>query len=158
MANRSARTPEKEREFLDALAAGLSVTKSSKACGIGRRTVYSWRSADEEFSTAWESAYEQGSDALEDEAYHRAVEGIEKPVGWYQGKPGGTVTEYSDTLLIFLLKGRRPEKFAESRRVHMTGQMKHEHSRNYDLSKLSDDDLNTVERILASSVHDKDEK
>ena len=29
MANRSARTPEKEREFLDALAAGLSVTKSS---------------------------------------------------------------------------------------------------------------------------------
>jgi len=126
MANRSARTPEKEREFLDALAAGLSVTKSS--------------------------------DALEDEAYHRAVEGIEKPVGWYQGKPGGTVTEYSDTLLIFLLKGRRPEKFAESRRVHMTGQMKHEHSRNYDLSKLSDDDLNTVERILASSVHDKDEK
>ena len=50
------------------------------------------------------------ADILEDEVDRRAVEGVEKPVGWHKGKPGGYVREYSDTLLIFLLKGDRPEK------------------------------------------------
>ena len=38
---------------------------------------------------------------------------MEKPTGWYKGEAGGYVTEYSDTLLIFLLKALRPEKFRE---------------------------------------------
>ena len=36
-----------------------------------------------------------------------------RPAGWYKGKAGGTVREYSDLLLIFLLKGMRPEKYRE---------------------------------------------
>jgi hypothetical protein len=30
--------------------------------------------------------------------------------------------DYSDTLLIFMLKGRRPEKFRDNARVEMTGE------------------------------------
>jgi hypothetical protein len=52
-------------------------------------------------------------DILEAEAHRRAVEGVEKPVGWYKGRPGGYVREYSDVLLIFLLKGLRPEKYKD---------------------------------------------
>ena len=51
----------------------------------------------------------------------------------YQGSQVGTVRRYSDTLLIFLLKGRRPEKFKD--RVAHGGDAnappikhKHEHS------------------------------
>ena len=51
-------------------------------------------------------------DAFQEEAHRRAVQGIEKPV--YQGgRLVGTVREYSDTLLIFLLKGLRPERYKE---------------------------------------------
>lgn len=49
---------------------------------------------------------------MEDEAFRRAVNGTEKPV--YQGKElVGHVREYSDTLMIFMLKARRPEKFKD---------------------------------------------
>jgi len=50
--------------------------------------------------------------AMEREAYRRAVEGNDKPV--YQGgKKVGTVKEYSDGLLTFLLKARKPEVYAK---------------------------------------------
>ena len=51
------------------------------------------------------------------EARRRAVEGVEEPVGWFQGTPGGTVRKYSDTLLIFLLKGARPHKYRDNIRA-----------------------------------------
>jgi hypothetical protein len=73
------------------------------------------RAADEAFARAWEDALEQGTDSLEDEARRRALQGVEKPV-FREGRQVGTVTEYSDTLLIFLLKARRPEKFRDRAR------------------------------------------
>ncbi len=70
---------------------------------------------------------------------------MEKPVGWYKGKPGGTVREYSDILLIFLLKALRPEKYRE--RVEVRGSLAH-----IDFNRLSDDQLTRIaagEHILA---------
>ena len=57
---------------------------------------------------------------------------VQKPVGWYKGKPGGTVREYSDILLIFLLKALRPEKYRE--RVDVRGVLAH-----LDISRLPDE-------------------
>ncbi len=48
---------------------------------------------------------------LEGEAIRRAFEGALQPTGWYRGQPGGYVREYSDELLILLLKGALPEKY-----------------------------------------------
>lgn len=101
-----------------ALCDGSSVTKACEAAGIPRQNVYEWRNADEDFKIAWEEALEAGADVLEDEAKRRAVDGWEEPVH-YQGKPTGSVRKYSDTLLMFLLKGRRPEKFKD--RLEHTG-------------------------------------
>lgn len=98
--------------FLDALSQTASVTRACEVASLPRRTVYNWRARDPAFAGAWEAALDLGTDALEDEAVRRAMQGTERPV--YQGKTlVGHIRDYSDTLLIFMLKARRPEKYRE---------------------------------------------
>lgn len=52
------------------------------------------------------------ADMLEQEAFHRAVNGTVKNV-YYKGEIVGEQTEYSDSLLMFLLKGNKPEKYGD---------------------------------------------
>ena len=49
---------------------------------------------------------------LEAEAWRRAHDGIEEPI-LYKGQVVTHVRKYSDLLLMFLLKGLRPEKFRD---------------------------------------------
>lgn len=113
-------TPEKKIAFLAALAATGNVTKSAKAVGVERQTVYTWREEDADFAAAWEKAMQLGVEAMEDECKRRAFDGVDKPV-FYQGGECGTVREYSDTLAIFLLKAHAPEKYRERSNVELTG-------------------------------------
>lgn len=103
--------PEK-RAFIAAYAECGTITKAAEVAGIARQTHYDWLKADSEYVKACDAAYEQAGERLEQEARRRAVEGVKKPV-FYQGKECGVVNEYSDTLLIFLLKGAKPEKYKE---------------------------------------------
>lgn len=122
---RTVRTPKKAAKFLAALQRTGNVSKACKAEGIARRTAYEWRAADPVFAQNWEEAVGAGLDAAEEEAYRRAVKGTLKPI--YQGgKKVGTVKEYSDTLLIFLLKNGRLEKFREK--------FEHEHKGKLDVA------------------------
>lgn len=109
------KTPKTAEKFLAALAEGSTVTIAHKKAGISRGAVYAWRDEDPEFKKAWDEAIEAGTDIIEEEAKRRALFGVKKPV-YHQGQVVGHVQEYSDTLTIFLLKGRRPEKFKD--RVH----------------------------------------
>lgn len=124
---RTIRTPKKDPHaeakaaFLKAMSEGKSITGSANAAGIGRRTAYDWREADPVFAEAWDDAIEAGTDLLEDEAHRRAFEGVDRPVA--VGKAIVEITEYSDTLTIFLLKGRRPEKFRDNVKVDTTGRI-----------------------------------
>jgi hypothetical protein len=118
MANRTKRIDEKRAKFLARLVEGASIHAAAAGAGIGRTTAYEWRDAEPEFAAAWDEAVEAGTDALEDEAVRRARDGIDEPV-FYQGEKCGVVRKYSDTLLIFMLKARRREKFAE-RPVRLT--------------------------------------
>lgn len=104
--------------FLAVLAVGGSPTKACMTIGIDRRTAYNWKSKDEDFSEAWDSAREQGYDLLEDEARRRAVDGVKKAV-YFQGVPIDTVIEYSDSLLSMMLKGYRSNVFRD--KVEHTG-------------------------------------
>ena len=58
----------------------------------------------------WAEAEEHFNDMLQAEAVRRAVEGTEKGI-WHQGKLVGIEQQYSDPLLMFLLKGKKPETF-----------------------------------------------
>lgn len=126
MSARTNRTSKKAQTFLDELSKCGNVKDACAAAGVGRRTAYDWRAKDPEFAQAWDSALDEAADTMEREAFRRAVEGIEKPVFGSLGRGEGTgevgrVREYSDTLLIFLLKAARPEKYRERTETRHTG-------------------------------------
>lgn len=81
-----------------------------------RSVVYEWREQEPDFAKAWDAALDRGSDALEDEAVRRAHDGVVKPV-YQKGMRCGTIREYSDTLLIFMLKARRPKRFRDNIKI-----------------------------------------
>lgn len=118
---RTERTAKKRAAFLSSLIeTGGNVSRACEVSGTARQRVYEWRAADPAFATAWDEAVEAGTDELEEEARRRAYEGVDEPV-FYQGEMCGTIRKYSDTLLIFLLKGRRPDKYRENVRTEHTG-------------------------------------
>ena len=78
------------------------------------------RRHSEDFAAQWREALGEGSDLLEAEARRRAVTGIDKPV-FYKGKVVGSITKYSDRLLMFLLKAHRPQKFRDGGKVKQPG-------------------------------------
>ena len=113
-------TPEKLAKFLEMLREGNTATFSAKTLGLGRTILYERKQADLDFARAWEDAVEVGIETMEQEAFRRATLGVDKPV--YQGgKKVGSVREFSDTLLIFLLKARRPEIYRERLSHEVTG-------------------------------------
>jgi hypothetical protein len=125
---RTDRTIQHVREaFIAALMRGLSISGAAIHADIARRTVYDWRDADHEFRAAWDEALEYGADRLEDEAFRRAHDGVEKPLvsgGKIVKDDEGAairVREYSDTLMCLLLKSRRPDKFRERTDVKHSG-------------------------------------
>lgn len=118
LANGSKKSPERIKLFLDMLAMGKSPAYACKSADLGYTTVQEWRREDPEFAAQWAEAVEQGVDLLEDEARRRAYEGCERPV-FQGGIEVGRVTEYSDTLMTVLLKGRRKKVFAD--RIENTG-------------------------------------
>lgn len=119
-------TPEKEvnelakAQFVAALAAGATVLLAAQEARINKTTAYRWRESDAEFAAAWDEALEEGTDWLEQEAIRRGRDGVRKPI-YQSGKLVGHVQEYSDTLLIFMLKARRPEVYRERASLEHTG-------------------------------------
>jgi hypothetical protein len=117
-------TPKKGRPpaawrdaFLKALADTGNVRAACHVAGVGRTTAYRAQADDPAFAAAWETAIEESVDLLEIEARRRAVKGTDKPV-FHQGKQVASVKEYSDTLLIFLLKANRPEKYRDNYKLN----------------------------------------
>ncbi len=140
------------------LAQSGNVSLACTAAAIDRRTAYNRREDDEGFAAAWLDALDQSADLLEEEARRRAYAGVRR-LKFDRGQPimvpvvgdDGIVVkdangdpeltpyvehEYSDVLLIFLLKGIRPEKYRERTDVRHSGKI--------DVSRLSDDELQSI--------------
>lgn len=110
-------TTAKKRAFLAAFSETCSIIRAAKCAGVDRGTHYEWLARDRDYADRFHVAKEQAADALEDEAVRRAHEGMERPITVAGEKT--IIREYSDTLLIFLLKGIRPQKYREN--VEVTG-------------------------------------
>lgn len=110
----------KKRAFLASYALTGNVSKACQAAEISRFSHYEWLKNDPDYVEAVAKAAEDAADVLEEEARRRAFEGVDEPV-FYQGDVCGTVRKYSDTLLIFLLKGAKPQKFRENLRAEVSG-------------------------------------
>jgi hypothetical protein len=145
---------QKKALFLSLLTQGHTAAHAARACGIERMTAYKARAADSDFAAAWDIALEDGIQVLEEEARRRAVDGVTKEKGVYhQGVQVGTetVTDYSDTLLIFLLKAKRPEVYRDRTEVKHTGQVNHAHA-HLDVNALSTDELRLLDRLARKAL------
>lgn len=120
----------KKKAFLISFAKCGNISQSAKDAKIDRITVYDWKRDDPEFLAAYEHAEEDAADALEEEARRRAIKG-------------------SDLLLIFMLKGAKPEKYRERGSYEHTGPNRGPiQVQRIDLTKLSDEELDTLDRLV----------
>lgn len=104
----------KKQAFLKSLAKTGRVKIAARAAGYtDTRHLRRLRQEDEDFANQWDEALASAADTLEDEAVRRATEGVEEPV-FYKGRVVGHKVNYSDQLMMFLLKGMRPEKYRDS--------------------------------------------
>ena len=141
--------------FLLSLQQNANVRLACEGAGINRTTAYRERWRDPEFAEAWDTAIEEGCDRLEEALFKRAVDGVERTI-FYRDTPIGEETSYSDTAAIFLLKGHRPQKYADrTDNRHMGpggGPIQHEHAGQVDLKLLTDDELRTLDQTYDAAL------
>ena len=120
-----------KKAFLAAIRETGNITEAAKAAGVHRNSHYNNWLKDKEYAKEFVDAMDEAVDGLVKEAKRRATEGLRKYKFHSQsGKPilhpdtGEPYYEheYSDTLLIFLLKGARPETYRDN--VKVTGDSK----------------------------------
>ncbi len=100
---------KKKQVFLTHLAETGRVLASAQRAGYADTSFLNRQRRDnEEFDKAWTAAEDAGSEALLAEATRRAVDGVQEDV-YYKGEVVGQKTNYSDSMLMFLIKGKRPE-------------------------------------------------
>lgn len=83
-----------------------------RAAGVSRQAVDYWLRNDPTFAKYWDLARQESAELMVEEARRRAIDGVAEPV-YHEGQVVGTKQKYSDTLLIFLLKGAMPETYRE---------------------------------------------
>lgn len=169
-------TEEQKERFLEVLSVCGSVTDAVAASGLSATHAYRlMREEGSEFAARAREARDVGRHGLEDEARRRAYHGVVEPVlhqgrrvvDVYKDPATGevvderpvTVRRYSDTLLIFLLKGAFPEKYKERLVTEERDPSKvlpGDPATRLDLSKLDDEELRTMQRLIekAASVTD----
>ena len=106
-------TDLKKRAYLEALTKTPSYGEAARLAGISIRTGYNYRhESDTAFQELLHRARMMGVQRAEDEAWSRGIDGWLEPV-YHAGKLVGGKRVKSDTMLIFMLKGARPEKYRE---------------------------------------------
>jgi hypothetical protein len=145
-------TDANKNRLLDAIATTGNLKRACEQTGISAGSHYSWLKRDPAYAAAYEDAANEAADMLEAEAFRRGHDGVDKPV-FYQGEECGYVREYSDGLLTLLLKARRPTVFGDKIKQEITE--KHE-LQDIDLSKLSGEELDTIEALLKKASNGTD--
>ena len=140
--------PKKPSAFLAAYVLTASITKAAKAARVDRGLHYRWLKDDDAYVIAFAEAEEQAAQTLEDEAVRRAHEGVSEPLVYQRqfsykqrAKKDGAgndllidgkkqyesygapicVNKKSDTLMMFLLKGFRPDRYRDRVSAELSG-------------------------------------
>jgi len=109
-------TETRQRDFIEALADTGSVHAACREVNMSQGGAYYLRRQPgaESFRAAWQAALDLGVQKIEDVAMDRALNGVDEPLYSY-GKLVGTRKRYNDRLLMFMLRNRAPERFAEGK-------------------------------------------
>lgn len=108
----------KKIAYLAAYSILGNVTYSAKCAGVSTTTVYRWQKKDPDFKEQYAIADQAHLDYMELEAQRRAVEGTTEDV-YYQGEVVGQKTNYSDTLLRFILEGKDPARYGKTNKIEV---------------------------------------
>lgn len=149
-------THQKKRAFLAAYAEVGTILHAAQIAKIERKSHYLWLE-DEEYVAAFQEARVAAAEKLEQEARRRAVEGTQKPV-FQGGKQVGAVQEYSDTLLIFLMKGAMPEKYRDNYHLSADFNVNHQHHHRHtlDLGQLSETELLQFGELVSKAKREEE--
>jgi hypothetical protein len=109
-----------QQAFLAAYERTGSIRQAAIDVEIERVGHYRWLESDSEYAAMWEAAQEGFVQNLEAHAAIRATVGQERGV-WYQGQRVGSEQWVSDNLLMFLLKGRRPDIYRDRTEISGPG-------------------------------------
>lgn len=102
--------------FLESYAQWANVSYACQQSGVPRANVYMWLEHDTVFAAAFHVAEAAATERLEREAWRRATEGTPyKRTSYWHGEPVGTdeKVEYSDQLMMLLLRARKPDVYRE---------------------------------------------
>ena len=102
----------KVNAFFHHLGRTGSVTVAANRAQLRRSTLYERRQDDEEFAERWARALDLGVERLQDNAMNRALNGTPKPI-WRNGQEVGSVRQFDNRLLQFLLKAHRPDLYGD---------------------------------------------
>src|SRR3989304_4578314 len=100
----SDKTLRNKKAFIKLYAQTGTIQAACDAIDITRDSYYRWNKEDSDFAIGCKIAQAAFGEKLENEALRRAHDGWDEPV-FYRGEMQGHVHKYSDTLLIFLMKG-----------------------------------------------------
>jgi hypothetical protein len=105
--------PAKTRAaFLALLAEGWSITGAAKRLGWHRQRFYMLRERDEEFAKAWDEAWTDGADWIEDELRRAATEGWDEET-FEGGKLVRRIRKRDPRLLTKHARARQPMQETE---------------------------------------------
>lgn len=108
-------------QLLDELRKIPNVVRACRIVGISRQRAYEVRNEDPEFGKAWDEALKEGVESIEAEMHRRAFEGYAGRPVVNQGQVVSEVTEYSDTLAMFLARAHAPEKYRDNASLEING-------------------------------------
>lgn len=110
-------TPEnvekRQAIFLAAYAECGTIRTATAMSGVARSMHWEWLANSPGYAEKFEAAKAESVEMLEDEARRRAHDGIRKRKFHPRSKRAYDEIEYSDVLLIVLLKANAPEKYRE---------------------------------------------
>jgi len=110
---------KKKDAFLEAYAKTGKFSEAGRIAGCDPTCHNQWLIHDPEYPERFKRAEAQSVQILLDEVHRRGVNGVDEPVGWYQGVAGGTVRRYSDNLLMFMTKAKDP-RYRDSASVELS--------------------------------------
>lgn len=102
-------TPERQRQFIVALAATGTVERSCKAVGMTVQGAYKLRKRADAagFAHAWDEALAQGRERIFGLAVDRALNGYTRP-RFYRGRQVGTIHQYDNRMVMHALNAPAP--------------------------------------------------
>ena len=87
------------------------MVKAYEVARVARSEHYRWL-RNRRYAARFREAEEHAIQALETEARRRAMAGVDKPI-FYKGQAVTCVRAFSDGLLMFLLKAKRPDIYRD---------------------------------------------